>query len=69
MRVESSVPSPFILFHNLSAKKLGRPRAHSTREGRDMGGEFGEGRVREMDRWGRGWRWRERRGRRERKGR
>jgi len=34
MRVESSVPSPFMLFHSLSAKKPGRPRAHNTRERR-----------------------------------
>ena len=42
MRVESSVPSPFILLYSLSAKNPGRPRAHSTGE-RGRGGEGREG--------------------------
>ena len=41
MRVESSVPSPFMLFHSLSAKKPGRPRAHNTREKRRRRGDEG----------------------------
>ena len=39
MRVESSVPSPFILLYSLSAKKPGRPRAHNTGGGRGGGRE------------------------------
>ena len=47
MRVESSVPSPFILLYSLSAKKPGRPRAHNTRGGRGEGRERGRERGRE----------------------
>ena len=44
------MPSPFILLYSLSAKKLGRPRAHNTwggeregggKEGRRKGGKEG----------------------------
>ena len=42
MRVESSVPTPFILLYSLSAKKPGRPRAHNTGKGeREEGGKEG----------------------------
>ena len=55
MRVESSVPRPFMLFHSRSAKNEGRLRAHITVKGRGGEGRRGEGRRGEGREWeGRG---------------